>query len=91
MTKPEDLDSLLVVVGTEAQARVVEVALSTRGIAARVRPEEAGVIEFGLRLGSRPLGIYALREDLARAKELLSAKGLPNLDAAPDVRSTFGL
>jgi hypothetical protein len=87
MTREVELDTLLVVVGTEGRASVIRTALSARGIASQARRDVAHVIEFGNELGGRPFAVYVRGEDLGRAREVLVDKKLPGQDAAPAIRS----
>jgi hypothetical protein len=91
MTKQDDRDALLVVVAAKSQAVAIETALSTRGIAARIDQDVNKLIEFAGKLGSNPCGVYVRRVDLARAKEVLVAKGLPDSAGELGVRSALGM
>ncbi len=91
MTNQDDRDTLLVVVAAKSQAVAVETALSLRGIAARIDHDVNELIEFAGRLGGNPCGVYVRGADLARAKEILLAKGLPDSAGELGVRSAFGM
>lgn len=91
MTKPDDRDTLLVVVGTKSQATAVETALFVQRIAARVHQNVAKVIEFGGTLGVHPFEVYVRREDLVRAREIVVAKGLPHDGGESGIQSAIGM